>query len=152
MKWTVQVSSNDFSAYHFTAADGKNFTCKLNRSQGSFRMKSNENYGVVFIDISHLTHRKFVLLNVYGSEIGIVTKNLWHENTGNIILNQSGKKLQYKIDTYSSFIEINCEGVTYYCDLQNIPHPGREMHYMPILIALAWMQTVPAAHKMESAA
>lgn len=151
MKWNVQLSPNDFSAYEFTSEEGRKLFSKYNRNQGSFRMKCNEQYGVLLAETTQLNHRKFTLSNVYGSEIGMLTKNLWHENTGNIMLTQSGKKLHYKIDTYSSFIEINCEGAIQYCDLKNIPHPGREMHYMPILIALGWLYSVPITQKMESA-
>ncbi len=150
MKWNVQLTTNDLSAFEFTSEDGKKLLSKYNRKQGSFRMKLNENYGVFLAETTQLSHRKFVISNVYGSEIGVVTKNLWHENTGNILLTQSGKKLHYKIDTFSSFMEINSEGSTQFCDFKNIPHPGRELHYMPILIALAWLYSVPAKQKLES--
>lgn len=152
MKWNVLLSPNDFSAYQFTSVDGKEFICKFNKSQGSFRMKYNDLYGVVLADTHQLFHRKFVLTNVYGSEIGLVTKNLWHENTGTVVFNHTGKKINYKIDSYSSFIEITIDNTIHFCEIKNLPHPGRELHYMPVLIALAWMHSVPAAHKMESAA
>lgn len=151
MKWNVQLCADDFSAYGFVAADGNMFSCKYNRGQGSIRMKYNEHHGVLHVDSNHIIHRKFGLSNVYGSEIGMVTRNLWHENTGHIIFNEPANKLNYKIDSYSSLIQISGNGTEHICELQNLPHPGRESHYMPIVIALAWMHNVPTGMKVENA-
>ena len=144
MKWNVQLPVNDFSGYQFLSADGKNFGLKYNRSHGSLRLKFKDQYGVFLVENEHLLHRKFVLTNVYGSVIATVLKNLWHENAGYITFHQNAHKITYKIDTYSSLLEITDGSITHICELQTIPHPGREVHYMPILIALAWMQNTHA--------
>ncbi len=149
MNWTVQLPANDFSAYEFSSDSGKKIVCKYNRSQGSLRLRSDDHYGVFMIDGEQLINRKFVLSNVYGSEVGTVIKNLWHENTGHIIFNHPTHKLHYKIDSYSSFIEISDKVINHFCELNSIPHPGREEHYMPVLISLAWMQLVSSGVGLE---
>ena len=152
MNWNVQLPSTDFSVYELVSEDGRKVVCKYNRSQGTIRLRYDGHYGVFMIEKDQLINRKFALSNVYGSEIGTVTKNLWHENTGSIAFNNPFHKLNYKIDAYSSFIEVSEKGANNICEIESIPHPGREQHYFPILIALAWTQLVNAGVKMEIAA
>ena len=142
MKWILNLPGNDFSVYEFTSDSGASFICKHNKAQGSLRLRFQEQHSVFFIDENQLVNRKISLSNAYGSEIALLTKNLWRENTGALVFNGNPEKIQYKIDTHSSTIEITKGTTVINCDLNIIPHPGREEHFITVIIAMSWLQSV----------
>lgn len=152
MNWNVTLLVNELSCYEFVAEDGKIFICKFNSNNGTLRIKFKSYHAVIVTDIHHLFNRKYSLHNVYGSEIGLVTKNMWHENTGNIHFNHSSKKINYKIDHFSSLIEITIDHQIITCNLSQLPHPGKEKHFTPVLLALSWIVSVPKILELETAA
>ena len=142
MKWTLHLRGNDFSVYEFVSETGANFTCKYNKGQGSLRLRFEEQRAVYNINEQHVTNRKVPLLNVYGSEVGLINKNLWRENTGTVTFDESLEEIQYAIDSHNYIVEITKADTTYCCDLNAVPHPAREQHFMPVIIAFSWLQTL----------
>ena len=149
MKWIVEFTNSDHNSYEFLSADGRRFLCKFNRNQGSMRLKFADHFSVFLVDSHQLINRKILLSNVYGSEVGVLTKNLWKENSGQISLDEPYHKINYKIDSYSSFIELSEGSQTDICEFGPLPHPGRSEHFMPLVIAMAWMQSITANYKVE---
>lgn len=151
MNWKLKLPGNDFAVYEFVSDNGETFSCKHNISSGSLRLKYRDYHSVFIVDKDNFANRKVVLTNVYGSEVGTVIKNLWRENTGHIILNDPGHKINYSIDTRSSIIEVTEYDAIDTCDLKGIPHPGRHEHYVPVLIALAWINEILSSKKIKEA-
>ena len=142
MRWTLQLPGNDFSVYNFASDSGEYFTCKHNPSQGSFRLKAGEHHGVFYVDEQQLINRKITLANPYGSEIATITKNIWKENTGIVVFDHSAEKIAYLVDAHASTIEVTKGDQMHICDLNKVSHPGRELHFIPVIIALSWLQSL----------
>lgn len=151
MKWKLTLPGNDLSVYEFASSDGSKFSCKHNISSGSLRLKHQDFHSVFNVDPNTFSNRKVVLSNVYGSEVATVTKNVWRENTGQIVFSETKQKLSYSIDPRSSFMELNEGNNVHICDFGAIPHPGREEHYIPVLIALAWISSILCKEKIKEA-
>lgn len=153
MKWSFHSSSPDFSAFELIGENSHKIVCKFNSNEGILRLRFDGHYSVFMFENTQLINRKFSITNVYGSEVGTVTRNLWHENTGIISLNHSlPHKLTYKINVFSSSIEVSEKGVKSICELHSLPDVGRELHFIPVLIALAWTQIINSNFKLEIAA
>lgn len=149
MNWKVKGQGNDYSLYEFVSPGGDSFSCKFNTVKGTLRLHYQQHHSVFLVDKSNLLNRKFAIANVYGSEIAIVTKSLWRENTGTVVFNEPYKQLTFKIDSRLSLIEVTVGDSTHSCDLNEIPHPGREEHYMPVLISLSWLLSISISDKLK---
>ena len=125
-----------------TSDDGQKVKFKYSRNQQSIRMRYNENYGVYVLDEGCFDARKFAIRNVYGSEIGQVSKGLWRETTGTLTLNDVPGKIIYQIDVKKTLIEIRTGSDEKY--VIHITDGNFEENFMLSLIVFSWMQAVSA--------
>ncbi|HEX8334406.1 MAG TPA: hypothetical protein VF622_17415 [Segetibacter sp.] len=144
MNWTLQPSGNHTTEFELIADDGQKITFKYSRIQQSIRMRFNEHYGVYVLDEGSFIARRFAIRNVYGSEIGAVSKGSWRETSGHLILNELSEKVNYQINTRSSLIEIST-GTSIKVQIGLIDKPTEE-NYLLALIVFSWMQSVSAVH------
>lgn len=145
MNWTLQ-SDESSSEYEMISDDGQKVRFKYSRSQQSVRMRFDGNYGVYVLDEGCFEARKFAIRNVYGSEIGHVSKGLWRETSGTITLDDITGKVNYQIDTKNALLQIqtgSVQSTIYIVDGKN------EENYFLSLIVLAWMQAVSVVHTSE---
>jgi hypothetical protein len=142
MNWTLQPSGNHTTEFELIADDGTKISFKYSRTQQSIRMRFNEHYGVYVLDEGSFIARKFAIRNVYGSEIGTVSKGSWRETTGALVLDDLDKQVNYQINTKSSSVEIN-SGTSIKVDV-GLSDRADEENYLLALIVFSWMQSVSA--------
>ena len=152
MNWKLQLPGNDFSAYEFTSTSGAQLSCKYNRAAGSLRLRLGDHHAVFFVDELQLANRKIIVNNAYGSEIALLTKNLWKENSGTVSFDANSSKIHYKIDSHNYLVEITRDNNVNHCDLNNIPHPGKEQHFIPVILAMAWVESLVTKEQVKLSA
>jgi hypothetical protein len=107
-------------------------------------MRFNDNYGVFVIDEGSFAARKFAIRNVYGSEIGTVSKGSWRETSVSVSLNDLAEKVMYEIDKKELTINI-ATATSKKNEIISLKEKGDE-HFMLVIIAFSWMQSVTALH------
>lgn len=143
MKWTLQSSASN-SEFELISADGKKVKFKYSRTQQSIRMRFDENHGVYVLDEGWFGARKFSIRNVYGSEIGTVSKALWKEASGTLLLNDVHEKINYRFNSKVSIVDVR-EG-SMVTDTIAIADGKAEENYMLALIVFSWKQSIATVH------
>jgi hypothetical protein len=136
MKWKLHVRTSDFSEYELIAANGDKIVFKYNRLQEILRLRFHDQHAVYSLDHVNFEARKFTLKNIYGSEIGSVTKALWNERSGYISFDGLLEKISYRINSDHTSLKIftdHAEEAT--CEIN--PTSSREL-MMLVLISLSW--------------
>jgi hypothetical protein len=106
-------------------------------------MRFNEHYGVYVLDEGSFAARKFAIRNVYGSEIGTVSKGSWRETTGTLVLNDDSEKFSYQVNSKDSTIAITSSSIK--SEIKVFDAEAEE-NFMLALIAFSWMQSVSSVH------
>jgi len=147
MNWILQ-SPGKASEFELTSEDGQIIKFKYSHNQQSIRMRYNEHYGVYLLDDDSFVSRKFAIRNVYGSEIGTLSKGLWRENTGTLFFNEVTDKINYHIDQKQSAIQV-FTGIREK-DTIAIADGNVDENYMLSLIVYSWVKLIAkAVHSPE---
>lgn len=150
MKWTLQVRTSDFSEYELISAEGDKIVYKYNRSQQILRLRFNDQHAVFFFDDVNFSARKYSLKNIYGSEIGSVTKGLWNERSGHVRLDENPEKISYKINSDFTSLIVNGHKSEATCEINAATLSGAEEQMMLVLISLAWKLSVGATNELDT--
>lgn len=139
MKWILSNSGPNTSAYEMVREDGSKIVFKYSHSQQSIRMRYNDHYGVYVLDEGGLAGKKIAIRNVYGSEIGMVTKNLLRTTSGSVFFNDSPEIINYVISADQSLIEINGDTSISIAITGSIAESTYELHLLTSIV-FSWMR------------
>ena len=151
MKWTFQVSPHNISEYLITSSEGKMLSFKYSQLQRSIRMKYNDHRAVYMLDNKGFSAKKTFLKNVYGSEIGTISKSMLREHTGTVTLNDSLFRLDYKIGVAKHTIDISNEKISSTCHFSEGWNKEQGEMYMIAMIVLSWMYSVQTLEQVSVA-
>ena len=143
MQWILNNSGSNVSDYQMTCDDGNRIVFKYSRSQQTIRMRCNEHYGVFVLDEGSFTSKKISIRNIYGSEIGALTKSLLRESSGYILLDDFPQKNHYIISSGKGIIEL-ANNTTIFIDVTKKQDSNINETYLLSLIVFSWLQSVTA--------
>lgn len=137
MTWILQSPMTLPGAYRLVSSNSEVISFKYSQSQQTIRMQFGEHYGIFVLDGGSLTSPKFLIRNVYGSEIGSVTKGKRIENTGTLQLNEASK-FYYSVNTKRNLLEVTSHrlGIVN-IELDN----ASDENILLALMVFGWMQT-----------
>ncbi|WP_207492092.1 hypothetical protein [Aridibaculum aurantiacum] len=151
MNWNFEVSPGHIPEYRLHSSEGTQLMFKYNSQQQSIRMKFNNYQGVYLLGDAGISARKFPLLNVYGSEIGTVSKSVINPLQGTIYL-EDHYKITYKINPQQSSVELRYKEQVNVCQLGGEWNKAYEALGLITAIALSWMYAVAVSRQQLSAA
>jgi hypothetical protein len=147
MNWTLQSTGNPLE-FVLLSDDNQKAVFKYSPIQQSIRMRFNEHFGVYVLDEGSFVAKKFSIRNIYGSEIGNVTKGSWRVTSGTLVLDDVPENFTYSINADNSLIEITHR--SFVKNEVKVSGTIGEENYFLALIVFSWMQSVTAAHLAET--
>jgi hypothetical protein len=143
LKWILNNSGSNISEYQMTCEDGNRIVFKYSLSQQTIRMRCNEHYGVFVLDEGGFISKKISIRNIYGSEIGAITKSLLRETSGYMLLDDFPHKINYIFSSKNSLVEL-ANNSTILIDLNRRDGLDANETCLLSVIVFSWLKSVTA--------